>query len=282
MGGVKKEILVWWASVNDKGEKETLIEGMLKDDEDMYAQAQELARKYPADAAEPIARVMAKEQSASERAGLIELLAGLDTVASKKIVREVMIHGKTLVERYTAAIGLPVNDPANPVGAMTHEWNAAGKISAIDSEVGVGDYLLVSHSVAAVEAVGRRMHELTVDQRRALIDGLKGFGQPFDLHSCLWQAESVIARELTDNERVIGEGGFYGKRQFHDLRLSDHAGMRLAEIWLGKGYHFECYSSEFGYEMQRVWNLNIFSQELWAGASALADAAPRLSRAKRG
>jgi hypothetical protein len=244
---VKKRVAAWWAEFGKKGEKQALIDGALAGNAE---QAQRLAEKFPKDAPEVLAKAVRAASQGWVRANLIHVAANAikgDEVLP--LLRE-ELKGPQFTSRIAAASALERRGFAGEaVAAMVDEWDrfdGRTEVGGFDSSGGLIEFLSGSGDVHAIEALGKRWKERTVDVRLDVVRYLAGVGRPDEEASkklteetrvaLRAKAEEILIAALDDTDERTGmsSGWTSNGKGYSDPRVCDAAGDMLTAYWKEK------------------------------------------------
>jgi hypothetical protein len=256
----RNAVETWWAEFQKTGEKQMLLDGVARADEDSPAQAALLRQKYPEistraliDAAEGSTNAQIREQLSDQRAELGEA-PGL------AFLRQVMVKDPILSTRVNAAIGLFKHDPSAALGAMASEWRAFTNPQADGFERWqmLVQFFASYESIEAISVLTNGLSKRSVEVRYEVIDSL---GDPDTVRlayasgdssaSSSGAIETALVHALEDRERNF--------RAMHDLRVCDLAGDYLAKRW-PKRYAFDRTAPLRIRDRQRIQCINVWRQ----------------------
>lgn len=118
----KANVLAWWNEVKTKGEKQVLIEGVEKGNENSVAQALRLTKRFPHVAIRPIVKGYNTSEDPWVKNWMVRIAGELGE-SSVDFLRKEMTSSKDVAIRCTAAIGLRKHSPDEAIAAMMIEWN---------------------------------------------------------------------------------------------------------------------------------------------------------------
>lgn len=264
---VKKEIQRWWAEVQKKGEKQVLIEGVERGDENAGYQAARLCKKYPQSAAKAIEAGYRKAYDDWTKAALLQQLATLSDPKALSVLKSQLKSAPSLSLRVTAARLLLKKGQKNVLGALIQELNEAKT-----HEGGLGGLihvLIESRDAKALDAIVKKRSQLEMNDRLEIIDKIIGL---------LWTSEDEIAKNLAkfspeaqgllekvlieslgDEAEEQSSGGWYGKT-IQNPRVCDRAGHVLTVIWRKK-YSFDLEATLSQRDRDRVLIMNVWRKE---------------------
>lgn len=151
----------WWAGVQQKGEKQVLIEAVVSAGQDAPAQAEILCQRYPDIAAATIVRGAKAATNSWVHARLVEIVTKLDEPQVTDFLRQEMSSASSPTDRERAASGLRARGKdEEAMRAMLHDWETSGG--------GMG-FLADSDSVPAIQALGRGLRQRPVSTRYQVV-----------------------------------------------------------------------------------------------------------------
>lgn len=244
---VKKRVQAWWTEFQKKGEKQTLIDGALAGNPE---HAQRLAEKFPKDALEVLTRAVHGATQGWVRANLIHVVEGaIKGNEVLPLLRE-ELGGPQLASRIAAAQALKKRGFfGEATAAMIDEWDRFGgktEWEGWDRTGGLIEFLCSSCDVRAIEALGKRWKERSVDVRLEAVRHLSAVGRPEDEASkklpeetrvaLRAKAEEILIAALDDTDERTGQSSSWmsNGKSYSDPRVCDAAGDMLTMYWKEK------------------------------------------------
>ena len=262
----REQAVAWWAEVQGKGEKPTLIEAAGKGDQAGCEAARKLVEKYPDAALAAIKAGIKASTHNGYRGEFVEIAGTLPGEASLDFLKSQLDSSNGLYSQVYAAKELSRRGERGAVPAMIEAWRKIQPRLPTDegdaySEVGgVIGFLATSGDVRAIEALGQDIRKAPVDVRLAVVEvflpfpkrgGGGGLGKsvnvyadPNDYMVALPAGEAgaaierLLAAALDDTERRVGREGDYNEFSYADPRICDMAALVLAQRW-PKKYQFQ-------------------------------------------
>ena len=281
----------WWKEVQEKGEKQALIDTVRSGGAHAGDDARFLQQHYPDEALAAIIEGTRNTHEPTTRQDFVNAASGISGDEAVSYLKEEMRVGVDLAERLDAARALGWRGYMDDaMAAMIGEWGKPHP--APPSENGqqpgddkafwdartfeeLADFLAATEKVAAIEALGKDLRLRSVQERMHVVMAVN----PRLLHTRLSQeakekqgrrpdeeakvnvaAEAILVGELEDTEKVVGMTlGFPGKN-VSDPRVCDVAGYELADNFPGK-YSFDLTSALPDRDRARIACLNIWRAE---------------------
>lgn len=260
---VKVAVQAWYANLQQKGEKQLLIEATQRGDWNSREQAKRLVAKYPDAALHAIAAGLRLATDNQVRMALLEAVHKLKGEDSDKLLVEQVRDAATFPTRLCAAQILQVRGRMEGVAAMINEWQKdppplLARRSRPDDLVDEGpagglpyvaDFLAASGSSDGIAALGRNWNQRPERLRTAAI---AAFGDRNSLRSLLWfhdstlepravelrkqspEARAAIERlmimALDDPEEAEHGPRDWNNKELNDPRICDLAGQALNDL----------------------------------------------------
>ena len=225
---VKKNVQAWWQSVQAKGERQVLIDGVEAGHDHSWSQAKRLIAKYPESAFAAIRKGATNPKNEYARASLIELTAKLtDKEVHAFLLAE--LRGPLLYRRGRAAwILLKRGDDAG-VKVMLQEWDKPVVDAQIDTapmRYDLAGFLVSCGKMETVTALTKDWRRFPVADRHLIAYFLSNPRPPLDEDESKLPNEFVRAVDAMlvaalDDEEVY----------FNFRRICDHAAVALVERW---------------------------------------------------
>ena len=262
-GGVEAA-KAWWTEVQAKGEFQVLAAGVRKADNEAPAQADILARKYAAKAADVLLAAL-PEAEQRVRNALIRTLAGLEDERVGPALKKDAKAGNV-----TAAWELLRRGKAEAVRAMIAAWKAGGASDALLR------FLCYCGSSAVVDTIRQDLPKRPVRVRMSLVSQLL-HGRESALAwepsmpkcrspDCTWSetVEALLAMLLEDTAKQGGMFWMSGRFSFQNPRVCDVAAAALATRY-PKKYRFDHKAGQAARDTQRIVMLNKWRAEQGLG-----------------
>lgn len=280
---VKQRVEEWWKEVQEKGEKQVLIEATQLGDRNSAAQAQRLANKYPDAALQPIIVGARKADSDWVRGYMIQIAGSLGKQA-KQFLSEEMENAPALVCRVVAAWKLRTSEPERVKNTMIAEWKTLnsnekkpyqrefGEIDGIDELISL---LATMNSPECIKALHEYYDRLPIDVRMDVISAV-AVQQP---HSFYFQnllnenekdnkpdpkvekeIEALLITAMGDTERRVGMSSTRGGISFNDPRVCDYTAYYLNDRFPAK-YKIDLEARFDEIESQRINVINQWRKE---------------------
>jgi hypothetical protein len=132
----KAWLRVWFQELEEKGEKEMLLEGVRRSDFNAPLQAAILAEKYPEAALDPVAQAVRATSVKEWRTSLVESLSRISGDAPVTFLLEELRQGPYLVSRLAAARALGERKRPEVVACLLRDW-VDGRIDGPDMAGGI-------------------------------------------------------------------------------------------------------------------------------------------------
>ncbi len=261
----RKAADAWWAEFQKKGERQMLVEGVLRADYDVQAQAILLRKHFPDGAASVL--IQGIEGTTNSRA-CVELIEQLDEIGDATgdvFLHEEMIKGPTTEARVAAAHGVRKRDKKAAVSAMIREWEMLRATTSVhddDDPTPLIHFLAGSDSLEAVSALTSNLVHRTVDIRYTVIGA---FGDSYEMYDrdgpgsfspvVVAAEEKCLVTELEDTERYTGMSLTRNDKSVSEPRICDMAAWYLSERWPAR-YSFDISKSLESRERQRIECIN--------------------------
>jgi hypothetical protein len=270
----RKEIELWWAAVQKKGEKQVLIEGIAMGKWNSVFQARRLVDHYPEDAIAPIVAAIKSSNDDGIRQGLVEVICGISGDASVQTLVEEMNASPVPEASVAAARELLRRGRKETIPAMIALWNrmntkdsrgtSPAERMADDHIKPLTAFLANCGDAAAVEALAKHLDKQSVSLR---LDIVRAFGSPQPNEGMPEPPklveetiERVLIAALDDTAKRGWPDSSIGDAFVSDLRICDMAAHVLAERF-PKKYTFEYSSAERDRDRQRLTMLNRWRKE---------------------
>ncbi len=248
---VQAEASAWWAEVQEKGEKQVLIEAVGRGDDSSVAQARRLVEKHPDVALEALESGLARAEEPWTRSRLVQIVDELPGDAAAALLSRQLRSGPDLATRLPAAMALYRRGrTADAVDAMIEQWR---QYSRSDGEDGrwidtLIDFLAGCGQVRAVEALAEDLRRRPVDLRVAVVgayaysrsfsffavgSGPAGLPDPPPKPEDGFDAavQSLLVAELSDRKRHKSSSMGLGDARFTDPRVCELASYVLSKRW---------------------------------------------------
>ena len=168
----EQEIRDWWRHASDKGEKQTLADGVERGDRNSVDQAMRLIERYPDAAIDSISMGAKNASSGLIRNRLLSQAAQLGRSADQFLKRE-LSGASELTTRVTAAELLFERHREQTIRSMILEWDRVCKGTAtIDPELRLVRFLCSCNDSRAIEALRSGYDQHDVEVRLNIISNL--------------------------------------------------------------------------------------------------------------
>jgi len=253
---VKAKAEAWWQEFQKKGERQFLLNAVVKGDQDSPSQAARLIARYPADAMAAIAQGLTHSKDAGVRVEFLRVLLGRKDPPARQIARQFLCEGRTFSERFMAANLVSNFDKNLAVDRMMGEWRVRGTLDSNDRG-DLGAWLIQAGNVKAIQTVRMDMPKLLRPERLRIVTGFifgvgdhgqwfgYKIGEPRSLEMKRYSAEleAMLASLLTDHSTEYGSLISASKSAtFVNPRICDIAGYALSSLW-PKRYEFQLHPS---------------------------------------
>ena len=278
----RRQIREWWEQVQEKGEKQVLVEAVELADNNSPWQAERLLEKHPDVALAAIIRGARRTENVWARERLVNLAARIEGDAPMPFLLEEMKQGSRLSCRVAAAHGLLAREHSEALPAMIGEWKKGfsrekvgrGDDDGAESLIGL---LAGSGSPEAVRALAEGLDSCPVDVKLSVVSAFGPRGnmsvvatetggslKPAEAHvdqdSLRTAVEELLVGALDDTERRMGMSATWGQKSFGDPRICDVAGHVLWMRWPEK-YAFDIEAPATIRDRQRVELKNVWRKE---------------------
>lgn len=225
--------LEWWKEIQNKGEKQVLIEATQKGDSGTMQQARKLVNKYPEEAVAAIG-VGILNANGWVREGLIRLLAQIGDEDAIEIIRTQMLEAPELDSRVTAAHALlDSGESTIAIKTMLDEWkrprDGKPEFEEQDAIARLAQFLLKSGSLQGIKSVSEVFHDLSVNTKYEIIESLDEMALVSNESRAA--IERFLVDRLLDTDERAGMSGSMNGQSFSDPRICDIAGHILSVLW---------------------------------------------------
>lgn len=269
--------LAWWKDVQQKGEKQTLIDAVIQGGRNAQGPARRLCERYPDAALAPIIEGVKHSSEDWARAGLVVLAGELPGDDGVPFFKDEMSQGPHLEERLEAARALwQHGHPDEAVAAVIHEWEKLQNVRPGEENErdnlpqGLIAFLNRCERVDAMEALGRNLRQRLVSVRMDVVRAMMppdpsldfgSVGKGADDEAKVASAcEALLISELDDNDERFGMSALIYNQPVNDPRMGDVAGEYLAQRFPGK-YTYDISATPKQRERQRLACLNVWRRE---------------------
>ena len=256
LASTRKAAQSWWAAVQQKGEKQVLIDAVTSAGQDAPAQAEMLCQRYPDIAAATIIRGVVAATNWWVHARFVEIISKLDEPQVADFLSHEMSSAPTADDRERAAYYLRDKRPAEALQAMLHDWETNGDTATVS-------FLADSDSVPAIQALERGLRQHPIATRYSVIRSI-GDTNGWTHHKCsqgtLDAIEECLIIALDDTEVRTGTTQVTQSRilrTLYDVRICDLAAFFLAQRWPDR-YVFDLSPGLSTRERQRVECQNVW------------------------
>ena len=184
---VKKQVQEWWRNVQQKGEKQVLIDAVREGGSRAFVQADELCKRYPDAALEAMLEGVKNTRDPNTRERLVLDIGQLPGDDAIPFLEEELRTGGNSEERLYAAEALWGHGHGEEaLAAMIAAWNKLPpprdgnqEEDVFNDEVRYSDlirFLVWRGRVDAVEALGRNLRRWQVGARIAILSALDHYG----------------------------------------------------------------------------------------------------------
>ena len=258
----RRVMQVWWDQLQEKGEKQYLIDATESGWDDALAPAAMLLARYPEAAAGPLIKGAQAAHTAAIHARLVETLARCDAPETVEYLGRELRDGPSLLSRLAAADGLRRRGRPEPVSTMLKEWESVDRARGLpaDGQPELVRFLATADSPDAIAALSRDSRQRPVETRVYILDCLEANTAPAAprLSPATSQAiETALITGLADTEEMLGESGLRDGRYFINPRVSDFAARLLARFWPDR-YSFDLSASLKARDRERLECLNVW------------------------
>jgi hypothetical protein len=179
-GETKRKIQTWHAEFQKKGEKQMLIDGATRGDEESYDQAARLCERYPDSALSAIKAGMTAAKDATVRDKLIVAIGLIKGDSALPPLLAELNNGRSLASRLNAAKVLHERGRSEALEAMITEWrDATGQGPASAELAAVATFLAECRVLEAVTALQTGLSARPVALRAAVYDGCRQVCSPY-------------------------------------------------------------------------------------------------------
>ncbi|MBT3289191.1 MAG: hypothetical protein HN380_17745 [Victivallales bacterium] len=294
----KEQVQEWWAAIQEKGEKQVLIEGTAVGDDNAVNQARFLLEKYPEAAFEPIAQGILNAKGSWKRTCLVNLAAKTEGDAAVPVLIREMEKAQSRSTRVTAAMGLHSRGDETGVQGMVREWairqpsinRFRGGMRDDDDDDGEdgdwwgGDglldgsverliaFLAVSDSPVAIKAMADELQQQPIEVKTRVVESMAEDGGSQYEHflwprskgpsspAVLLEIEALLVAALADTDEAPAAVRWDDGVYPSTPRICDVAGHTLADRWPEK-YRFNAKASIKLRDRQRTNCINIWRKE---------------------
>lgn len=259
-GTTRQQAEAWWAEVQEKGEKQVLIDATASGGVAGCAAARKLVEKYPDAAINAIEAGFNATTLKGVRSEYVEAASDLPGNAPVAFLKSKLALDDGLYSQVAAAKALNARGEAEAVPAMIEAWRKVQpRLSTNESDAysevgGLITFLAKSGNAAAIEALAHDLQKAPVDVRLAVVEVFRpfsnagssstGIGVQVDADMTdLPTGEAGVAIErllisaLKDSNRRVGMQGTIDDASYKDPRVCDMAALVLSKRWPDK-YHF--------------------------------------------
>lgn len=265
----KDTAVKWWAEVQAKGEKQTLVDGVAAGGDSAQRQIGRLRRLYPDAAMEALSRGVQSTTNDYVRYVLITSAASMTNSSAVELLRDQILHAPGLDERVAAANGLVKHDRDAAITAMIQEWRKLtdSREGAIDGANNLVRFLADCDSESAIRALEDKFGSHPAELRFGVLDcvgNTNNFSEPDvakPAPSTLAAFERLLASALNDTEEYLNANDTRGGKAYWEPRISDIAAQGLADRW-PEHYQFDISANLRTRERQRIECLNVWRKSL--------------------
>ncbi len=280
---VKREVEAWWQQIQEKGEKQVLIESVLRADGNALPQAHRLVERYPEVALDTIRQTLPQAKSKWLVERLIGLAAELEGEEVDEFLREQLAAAKDLIIRIAVAGELVRRGHQDLLPLALTWWrNLDEQPGDTDTDPffrpnprsALAHLLLSMRQPEAIAALSENWFDDSVDGRLRIVEML-GDHQRHNADDgdepALQAIEAVLVHALGDRAEREGMSGSRNGKHFSDPRIADFAAMTLVEQFPGR-YHFDLEASEVERDRQITAIQNAWREQ--QGLPPVPDTAP--------
>lgn len=262
---VRQDAETWWAEIQRKGERQTLIDATVAGA--APGQARLLCERYPEAAPAALMRGISASRTPWSRAQELGLLAAFSGPGVEQFLHHELREGPFMEGRVVAAAVLRDRGKPEATEVMIEAWkNYQGR--SFDSENGAGlvmQFLAQSDSPAAIDALSRNMFERSAQEQLQLVQNVGGvYGGKNRSPATLNAVEKFLVAALPDAEET-GIAGTIEAKSLNGSRICDLAGFYLTKNWPDR-YDFDLAASRKVRDRQRL-----ECQNVWRKANHLAE-----------
>jgi 3',5'-cyclic AMP phosphodiesterase CpdA len=286
---VKKEIRKWWEVAQTKGEKQILIDAVVRGTWEATQQAEQLVKKYPRDALNPLVAAAKISSEGCLRGQFVRIAGQIPGDASTRYLLGEMEESPAIESRVSAAWELLERGRPEAVPAMIALWDSFTARFLADEKTGhvhrdqwgpdyagtleVMWFLERCGSPAAIDTLRKHMNIHGIYRRIAIIEAFdrskdsdllasnaRGGLRPGE-SAVSWKAEVEKAVErllisaTSDTEQLEGMWHSWDDKWLQDPRVCDIAAYLLAQR-LPKKYSFDLAASRPQQDRQRLTMIN--------------------------
>lgn len=231
----KAAALEWWNEVKDKGEKQSLIDGVRVGIKSSVGQAELLAAKYPSEALEAISEGVGNAKYNSEKTSLLDVLASLNPSDEiDNYLREILKSHQEFAVKVEAAQLLVARDRQFAIEAMTqlmHQLDSGEHAQVWESE----EKLLLSflgtlRTPQAINTLYDAYDSRSTEMRSTTIEVLSNSYRDTPESDIPLEVERLLIHALSDQEPHNGRSDMI-IASFEDKRNCDLAGVALCRLF---------------------------------------------------
>jgi len=233
--GSTKSIQAWWADIQKKGEKQTLIDVVQAAKPGTTSQAIMLREKFPDAAFDALAKGIENAEDDQTKSYLIDVLAGIKGDRPVPLLRQQLKKSPALCVRLAAAEGLSRRGIDDGVRPMIDEWQRLARSASdgddLDSLI---SFLVKCGRPEAIKALGADLLNRSGSVQIDIVESVGNLGQdnsdrlPFAVSTA---RDELLVQSLANTERSRTAGHWGSERQVDDPRYCDLAAYYLSVLW---------------------------------------------------
>lgn len=266
--------------MQEKGEKQVLIEGTEKGDENAPSQGTLLAEKYPEEALEAIVEGARKAKDPWARTDLVRIAGDSEGDVPVPFLLHEIKWGPFLVSRVAAATALHTRGRPEAVAAMIADWKRLKAVEAPHGYESHGIRVLIGFLARcgkpeAIVALGQDLQKCPALLRFHVVNEFGDLSRSFmpvgpkgwwisksgttkeEKAAAFVEIEKLLVAVLEDTEQPMSMSVSWDGKTCDDPRICDLAGHALSQRWPDK-YTFDLSGALKNRNRQRVQCMNVW------------------------